>query len=80
MTLSPEQLERVQYLAEDRYVDPADDVAASWAEFDRVLPVMSGDELHALVEQMNWDGGEDAAARLNRVLAHPRGATGGRRS
>jgi hypothetical protein len=69
MDLTPEQSERVRYLAEDEWGRGSEDEAAQWAEFDRVLAQMSAAELHAFVDQMNWDGG--GADRLNRVLAHP---------
>ena len=61
MGLTAEQRHRVQYLAEDNW--------QTWADFDRVLNEMSAPELHAFVEEMNWDGG--GADRLLRVLAHP---------
>jgi hypothetical protein len=69
MALTPEQLERVRYLAEDEWGGESADEAAQWADFDRVLAQMSAEELHAFVDEMNWDGG--GADRLTRVLAHP---------
>ena len=69
MALTPEQAERVRYLAEDEWAGESADEAARWAEFDRVLGQMSAAELHAFVDQMNWDGG--GADRLTRVLSHP---------
>jgi len=69
MALTPEQAERVRYLAEDEWGGESEDEAAQWADFDRVLAQMSAEELHAFVNVMNWDGG--GADRLSRVLAHP---------
>ena len=69
MALTPQQRERVRYLAEDEWVE-TDDEATRWADFDRGLAQMSAEELHAFVRDMNWDGG--GADRLRRVLAHPR--------
>ena len=70
MALTPEQAERVRYLAEDEWSGDSKDEAAQWADFDRVLATMTAEELHAFVQEMNWDGG--GADRLTRVLAHPR--------
>jgi hypothetical protein len=61
MNLSPEQVERVRYLAEDRW--------ESWTDFLSVLALMSTEELHEFVNEMNWDGG--GTDRLKHVLAHP---------
>jgi hypothetical protein len=69
MALTPQQAERVRYLAEDEWADDSEGEAAQWAQFDRVLAQMSAEELHAFVREMNWDGG--GADRLRRVLAHP---------
>jgi hypothetical protein len=69
MALTPEQAERVRYLAEDEWGSSSEDEAAQWANFDHVLGEMSAEELHAFVDRMNWDGG--GADRLTRVLAHP---------
>jgi hypothetical protein len=69
MALTPEQAERVRYLAEDEWGGVSEDEDAQWADFDRVLSAMTPEELHAFVRKMNWDGG--GADRLNRVLRHP---------
>ena len=69
MPLTAEQLERVRYLADDVWADESKTEDESWVDFDCTLAEMSAEELHAFVEQMNWDGG--GANRLKRVLAHP---------
>ena len=69
MSLTPEQLARVNYLADDQWAAEDRTEAESWADFDRTLAVMSAEELHAFVDRMNWDGGP--TDRLGRVMAHP---------
>ena len=69
MALTPEQAERVRYLAEDEWGSESVDEAEQCASFERVLAQMSAEELHAFVNRMNWDGG--GADRLTKVLAHP---------
>ena len=61
MSLSPEQLQRVEDLVEGRYNDRD--------EFSAMLAGMSAAELHVFVSRFNWDVGIEP---LMSVLAHPR--------
>jgi hypothetical protein len=67
MRYSNEQLDRLKYLVNDRWV--TDDDEKSKREFDRVLAqVESPYELHQYAANFNWDGG---FAELEKVIKHP---------
>ncbi len=66
--LSPEQVARVRYLVEDRWV--SSNHSESWDSFKRILAQMSSEELHEFIKKMNWDG--NGATRAKCVLAHPK--------
>ena len=71
ITLTPEQIARVEYLASDDWVVDSgaeEDEASSWRNFSDTLQKMSAVELHHFTCNFNWDGGME---ELDAVVEHP---------
>ena len=70
-SLTPEQIQRIEYLACDEWVvdtGAADDEAKTWHNFTNTLQRMSSVELHHFACNFNWDCG---VKELAAVIDHP---------